>query len=67
MDTSEITSKLRNAKGFMVTVNVLNENGEIQHYLFTEEFPYLDMLTSHAETKKLIINELENAKNLGIV
>jgi hypothetical protein len=47
------------AKGYMLTVSVLNDDQTISHSLITENFLKLDMLPSHQKTKELIIENLE--------
>ena len=63
MDLREVIEKLEVAKGYMVTVSLLDDKSTIEHILVTEDFQLLDMLPSHEETRKLIIKQLESIED----
>ena len=43
----------------MLCVSFLNEDKTLDHTLLTEKFELLNMLPSHVEVKKLIVQQLE--------
>lgn len=55
----EIIEKLEIAEGYMLCVSLLDKNRQIENVLITEKFELVDMLPSHGETRKLIIEQLE--------
>ena len=58
----KITSLLATADKFFVGVAVLNGT-EIQHYIFTKEFPLLDLLPSWLKIRNLAVEEMQEAPN----
>jgi len=57
----EITDKLKDADGYMVTVTVLAK-GQLTHSLTTNSFPRVDMLKSIKAVKELVVKDLEGPK-----
>jgi len=60
MELRELIETLQTAKGYMISATVLGKNNDLTHHLIYDKFQLLDLLPSHNEIKKLIVNELEN-------
>jgi hypothetical protein len=68
MKIEEVFAQLDSAEGYMITVSILKtKGGDIDHFLFTEKFPTVDMLPSHGEVERLVIAELKkpNVANIA--
>ncbi len=58
-ELDELTKLLKKARGYQLTVSIMDRNGRLDHRLMTKEFPSVDMLRSHVKTKELIVEDLE--------
>ena len=54
-ELQEMTDK---SKGYLITATLF-DGKKLQHYLLTKEFPKVDLLTSFAEVKELVVAESE--------
>ena len=61
MDLNELMEKLKTAQGYQLGISILNKKGNLEHNLVTKEFPKVDMLSSLAEIRKLVLKDLERA------
>ena len=55
---SDLAEFVNDSEGYMAGITLLKD-GNLTHYFFSDNFPYLDMLKSHTRVKGLIINKLE--------
>ncbi len=59
MDLRELIEKLSEAKGYLVTATLLDNNEMLTHYISVDNFPVADLLKSHKKTKDLVIEAAE--------
>jgi len=55
----DLQAEVSTADGYMLGVTFL-KNGNLTHHFFSDKFPFVDMLKSHAAVKSLILKQLES-------
>jgi len=55
----ELQEVVKTAKGYMLGITILTKEETLNHYLVSDNFPFLDMLKSLGRIKELVIKQLE--------
>jgi hypothetical protein len=58
-DFKEILDEINKSRGYWLGITILNDDGNLKHYLVSNNFPKLDFLRSNKKIKELIIDDLE--------
>ena len=62
-NVDDLKKAMEESEGYMVGVTLLNK-GKLEHFFFTNNFPYLDFLRSLKHIKDLAVQQLEKESEL---